>query len=107
LLDADTEGKNPDYVARGLKAALHNDRVSDEAKESVAERLQEMGVDVPEYETSSGDIVAEEEYVAEEESVSNDTVTAKGATLNPNQERGMCLHTSCSTGMNSRSQCLR
>ncbi|KAF8181312.1 Conidiation protein 6-domain-containing protein [Pholiota molesta] len=27
-------------------------------------------------------------YVAEEESVSNDTVTAKGATLNSNQERG-------------------
>jgi hypothetical protein len=89
LFDADTEGKNPDYVARGLKAALHNDRVSDEAKESVAERLQEMGVDVPEYETSSGDIIAVEEYVAEEESVSNDSVTAKGATLHPNQERGM------------------
>jgi hypothetical protein len=84
LFDADTEGKNPEYVARGLKAALHNGGVSDEAKESAAERLQEMGVDVPEYESSSGDIIAEEE------SVSNDTDTAKGATLNPNQERGMC-----------------
>ena len=34
-------------VASGLKAAIHNDRVSEEAKASAAERLEEMGAEVP------------------------------------------------------------
>ncbi|KAH6910642.1 hypothetical protein BKA70DRAFT_1271025 [Coprinopsis sp. MPI-PUGE-AT-0042] len=34
-------------VARGLKAAINNPRVSDEAKERDAQRLQEMGEEVP------------------------------------------------------------
>ncbi|KAF4612931.1 hypothetical protein D9613_011082 [Agrocybe pediades] len=35
--------KNPGNVAGGLKATLHNDRVSDEAKQSAQERLDRMG----------------------------------------------------------------
>ncbi|KAF8153135.1 Conidiation protein 6-domain-containing protein [Crassisporium funariophilum] len=35
--------KNPDNVARGLKAAIHNPNVSEEAKQSAAERLEQMG----------------------------------------------------------------
>ena len=34
--------KDPVHVAAGLKAALHNDNVSDEAKENAAHRLQDM-----------------------------------------------------------------
>lgn len=36
--------KNPDYVARGLKAAIHNPNVSAEAKAHAAKQLKEMGV---------------------------------------------------------------
>ncbi|KAF9490681.1 hypothetical protein BDN71DRAFT_1454031 [Pleurotus eryngii] len=35
--------KNPSNVARGLKAAIHNPNVSEEAKSHAAERLREMG----------------------------------------------------------------
>ncbi|KAK4048509.1 hypothetical protein OIV83_004677 [Microbotryomycetes sp. JL201] len=35
-------------VVRGLKASLHNPHVSEEAKQSVRDRLEEMGEDVPE-----------------------------------------------------------
>ncbi|KAF9003379.1 Conidiation protein 6-domain-containing protein [Cyathus striatus] len=35
--------KDAGNVARGLKAAAHNPRVSDEAKQNVQQRLQEMG----------------------------------------------------------------
>jgi hypothetical protein len=35
--------KNPERVAAGLKATLHNPNVSEEAKESAARRLKEMG----------------------------------------------------------------
>ncbi|KAK7463032.1 hypothetical protein VKT23_007615 [Stygiomarasmius scandens] len=38
--------KNPERVAAGLKGTLHNDNVSDEAKQRASERLQEMGVSV-------------------------------------------------------------
>jgi hypothetical protein len=34
--------KNPDRVAAGLKASIHNPHVSKEAKESAAERLQQL-----------------------------------------------------------------
>ncbi|KAG9220405.1 hypothetical protein CCMSSC00406_0006670 [Pleurotus cornucopiae] len=37
--------KNPGNVAGGLKAAIHNPNVSEEAKSHAAERLHEMGVD--------------------------------------------------------------
>ncbi|KDQ25960.1 hypothetical protein PLEOSDRAFT_1085281 [Pleurotus ostreatus PC15] len=37
--------KNPINVAGGLKAAIHNPNVSEEAKERAAERLHEMGAD--------------------------------------------------------------
>ncbi|PFH51997.1 hypothetical protein AMATHDRAFT_2486 [Amanita thiersii Skay4041] len=43
---SDTESKNPQRVAGGLKAAMHNPNTSDEAKQSAQERLQEMGADV-------------------------------------------------------------
>ncbi|KIL68382.1 hypothetical protein M378DRAFT_158172 [Amanita muscaria Koide BX008] len=38
-------GKNPSRIAAGLKAAVHNPRVSEEAKESATERLQQMGAE--------------------------------------------------------------
>ncbi|KAF9498009.1 hypothetical protein BDN71DRAFT_1429169 [Pleurotus eryngii] len=37
--------KNPGNVAGGLKAAIHNPNVSEEAKSHAAERLREMGGD--------------------------------------------------------------
>ena len=36
--------KNPDYVARGLKAAIHNPNVSSEAKDHAAQQLEDMGI---------------------------------------------------------------
>ncbi|KAF4612405.1 hypothetical protein D9613_004293 [Agrocybe pediades] len=39
--------KNQDYVARGLKATIHNDNTSDQAKQSAADRLEKMGAEVP------------------------------------------------------------
>ncbi|KAH9486269.1 UPF0654 protein C22G7.11c [Psilocybe cubensis] len=42
---ADT--KNPGNVARGLKATIHNANVSEEAKENAAQRLAQMGEEVP------------------------------------------------------------
>ena len=41
----DQHEKNPDYVARGLKAANHNPNVSTEAKCHAVQQLEEMGVD--------------------------------------------------------------
>jgi hypothetical protein len=38
-----SDNKNPVRVAAGLKATLHRDNVSDEAKQHAEERLQEMG----------------------------------------------------------------
>lgn len=38
-----TEHKNPERVAAGLKAAIHNPNVSEEAKERASERLEHMG----------------------------------------------------------------
>lgn len=40
------QGKNPSRVAAGLKAAVRNPRVSEEAKESASERLHQMGAGV-------------------------------------------------------------
>ncbi|KAJ3857881.1 hypothetical protein EV368DRAFT_77290 [Lentinula lateritia] len=37
--------KNPERVAAGLRGTLHNDNVSDEAKDRATERLHEMGDD--------------------------------------------------------------
>jgi len=36
----DDEGKNPNRQAGGLKAAIHNPNVSEEAKENAKERLE-------------------------------------------------------------------
>ncbi|KAF9254921.1 hypothetical protein L218DRAFT_967753 [Marasmius fiardii PR-910] len=41
-----TSHKDANHVAAGLKAAIHNPRVSDEAKEHAKERLEGMGVAV-------------------------------------------------------------
>ncbi|KAF9254923.1 hypothetical protein L218DRAFT_938176 [Marasmius fiardii PR-910] len=41
-----TSHKHANHVAAGLKAAIHNPRVSDEAKERAKERLEGMGVTV-------------------------------------------------------------
>ncbi|PPQ92224.1 hypothetical protein CVT25_008998 [Psilocybe cyanescens] len=38
--------KNPERVAAGLKATVHNPSVSEEAKHRARERLSEMGVDI-------------------------------------------------------------
>lgn len=40
----DKHEKNPDYVARGFKAAITNPNVSVEAKVHAAQQLEEMGV---------------------------------------------------------------
>lgn len=37
------DGKDPTRVAAGLKAAMHNPNVSAEAKDSAAQRLEEIG----------------------------------------------------------------
>jgi len=42
---ANVEQKNPERVAAGLKATLHNPTVSAEAKSRAQARLKEMGVD--------------------------------------------------------------
>ncbi|KAH7148867.1 Conidiation protein 6-domain-containing protein [Dactylonectria macrodidyma] len=42
VADDDNSGKNPNNVAGGLKAALKNPNVSDEAKESAKQRLDGM-----------------------------------------------------------------
>jgi hypothetical protein len=39
------EQKNPERVAAGLKATMHNPTVSEEAKSRAQARLKEMGVD--------------------------------------------------------------
>jgi hypothetical protein len=41
----DSAKKNPERVAAGLKATIHNPQVSQEAKTKARERLQEMGLD--------------------------------------------------------------
>ncbi|KAE9401570.1 hypothetical protein BT96DRAFT_918708 [Gymnopus androsaceus JB14] len=38
--------KDPNRVAAGLKATIHNDNISEETKDRAAERLHEMGVEV-------------------------------------------------------------
>jgi len=47
-MELDMEGKNPGNVIGGLKAAVHNDNVSDEAKERAQAALDDMGVDADE-----------------------------------------------------------
>jgi len=49
------EQKNPERVAAGLKATLHNPTVSAEAKSRARARLQEMGVDVDPNKTKAKD----------------------------------------------------
>ncbi|KAF8982355.1 hypothetical protein BDQ17DRAFT_1262220, partial [Cyathus striatus] len=49
------DGKDAGNVARGLKAAAHNPRVSEEAKERVTERLHEMGTSPDEVGTQTID----------------------------------------------------
>ncbi|EAU84006.1 hypothetical protein CC1G_11444 [Coprinopsis cinerea okayama7 len=45
--------KDPGNVARGLKAAINNPRVSEQAKEHDRERLRDMGESVPGEENTS------------------------------------------------------
>lgn len=45
ILIVSLEQKDPIRVAAGLKAAIHNPNVSEEAKSSANERLHEMGTD--------------------------------------------------------------
>ncbi|KAH9486270.1 UPF0654 protein C22G7.11c [Psilocybe cubensis] len=72
---AGTNDKNQDYVTRGLKAAIHNDNVSDEAKKNAAQRLKNMGSEVPSDFSSGG-------------GRSGGTNFDDSRSLNPNQERG-------------------
>lgn len=44
-VDEDVVGKNPERVAAGLKAAIHNPNVGEDAKERAAERLEHMGAE--------------------------------------------------------------
>ncbi|EIN11451.1 hypothetical protein PUNSTDRAFT_98561 [Punctularia strigosozonata HHB-11173 SS5] len=39
--------KNPERVAAGLKAAIHNPRVTEEAKDRAAQELEDMGYEAP------------------------------------------------------------
>ncbi|KAF8803348.1 hypothetical protein BYT27DRAFT_7244246 [Phlegmacium glaucopus] len=41
---SDEHEKNPEYVARGFKAAIHNPNVSAEAKAHAVQQLEEMGI---------------------------------------------------------------
>jgi hypothetical protein len=41
-LPSEQRKKNPERVAAGLKASIHNPHVSKEAKESAAEKLQQL-----------------------------------------------------------------
>jgi len=50
---ADTHGKNLNNVAGGYKATLHNDNVSEEAKDHAQKELDRMGVDADEKTDSS------------------------------------------------------
>lgn len=43
---AEQHEKNPERVAAGLKAAIHNPNVSEEAKEQAAAQLKNMGTEV-------------------------------------------------------------
>ncbi|KAF9485653.1 hypothetical protein BDN70DRAFT_870960 [Pholiota conissans] len=80
-----TEGKNPEYVARGLKASIHNDGVSEEAKERAAQRLQDMGAEVPADYVESGD----KEYTRFSASGDDDETDASArGMLSSNQKRG-------------------
>ncbi|KIK54205.1 hypothetical protein GYMLUDRAFT_177610 [Collybiopsis luxurians FD-317 M1] len=40
---SDNSQKNPERVAAGLRGTLHNDNVSQQAKDKASDRLQEMG----------------------------------------------------------------
>jgi hypothetical protein len=62
LISEQKEQKNPERVAAGLKATLHNPTVSAEAKSRAQARLKEMGVD-PDIKTPS--------HKAKEESKTN------------------------------------
>lgn len=44
----DATGAQNKHVASGLKAAVHNPRVSEEARQKDIERLHKMGVDLDE-----------------------------------------------------------
>ncbi|KAJ3997542.1 hypothetical protein F5050DRAFT_1806768 [Lentinula boryana] len=44
-MSANDSQKNPERVAAGLRGTLHNDNVSDEAKDRAADRLHELGGD--------------------------------------------------------------
>lgn len=92
-VDAD---KKPENVARGLKAAIHNDNVSEEAKENAAQRLEEMGVEVP-ADFSAGQ---DKEYVQKDEYADDDTnddyaeddsVDNNEGKLDGNRRRGTAL----------------
>ncbi|TFK29481.1 hypothetical protein FA15DRAFT_576498, partial [Coprinopsis marcescibilis] len=70
--------KDPANVARGLKAAINNPRVSQEAKEHDKQRLRELGEQVPGDTGKSGGASVE---VAEEDEHSNRVLGGYKATL--------------------------
>jgi hypothetical protein len=61
-----SEQKNPERVAAGLKATLHNPTVSAEAKSRAQARLKEMGVD-PDIKASSHKAKEESKTTDEEQ----------------------------------------
>ena len=84
----DEHEKNPDYVARGIKATIHNPNVSSEAKDHAAQQLEDMGGrerEAPEREEPSGHLEHEKnpDYVAR---------GLKAAIHNPNVSAGAKDH---------------
>ncbi|KAJ8453581.1 hypothetical protein ONZ45_g19658 [Pleurotus djamor] len=64
---AQTHEKNAANVIGGLKAAMHNPNVSDEAKQHAAERLEEMGASVEGTTTSTASGYSSGEYITKED----------------------------------------
>ncbi|KIK54213.1 hypothetical protein GYMLUDRAFT_177670 [Collybiopsis luxurians FD-317 M1] len=51
---SDNSQKSPERVAAGLRGTLHNDNVSQQAKDNASERLQEMGANFENKTDTSG-----------------------------------------------------
>ncbi|KAG7087275.1 hypothetical protein E1B28_013253 [Marasmius oreades] len=67
-----TSRKHANHVVAGLKAAIHNPRVSDKAKERAKERLENMGVGVEFDEEHQKRVLAGYKAALHNENVSDD-----------------------------------
>lgn len=90
----DEHEKNPDYVARGLKAAIHNPNVSSEAKDHAAQQLEDMGVMTSDSDATGREREREEQSGHFEHEKNPDYVARglKAAIHNPNVSAGAKDH---------------